>query len=220
MKAPMNLLQGQAGVYRVASELMLRGYNPCFPAVDHGVDILIDEGVRIQVKSAHVRFHSKVFPDGAYWYKLHQAAYVSGNNTIHKSRARIYSEFCDFVVFWGIEGNYFWIAPSATFDGVSCVVLNPSLPMWHELPIEKIQEMHAQGRTKTEIANELEVSRETISRRLKGLYAQPSHRNQVARVVRAGLNRWDLIDAYLRLLRSGDSQEPQKEAEKEIITNG
>jgi hypothetical protein len=214
--APSNLLQGQAGVYRVASELMLRGFNPCFPAVDDGVDLFIDEGIRIQVKAAHLRLNS-VFPEGAYWYKMHQSARVSGNHTIRKSRARKYSDFCDFVVLWGIEGNHFWIAPSAAFDGVHCVALNPTLPAWHDLDVNGLRVRQEQGKTHDEIADEFGVSRKTVSRRLKGLYVRPSPKRMVTSIVRTGLNRWDLIEAHLRLLRLGDgTQESSTLKEKEI----
>lgn len=54
-KLPENLAQGQAGVYTVAAQLLLRGHNPCLPAVDIGADIVLDSGVKVQVKSALTR---------------------------------------------------------------------------------------------------------------------------------------------------------------------
>src|SRR6266446_8977274 len=95
-EAPMNMLQGQAGVWRVSSELALRGLNPHFPGVDHGYDLTVGGGLRLQVKSAHLSFR-KPYPQGAYWFKLGHGPVVSGYNTIKRRGARIFSEKCEFV---------------------------------------------------------------------------------------------------------------------------
>lgn len=51
---------GRAGELRIASELILRGYNPMFPEVDNGVDMVLeDNGARIQVKTFSPRSSSK-----------------------------------------------------------------------------------------------------------------------------------------------------------------
>ena len=41
---------GKAGEYRVAAELLLRGHSIYMPSVDNGVDLVIDDGVTIQIK--------------------------------------------------------------------------------------------------------------------------------------------------------------------------
>lgn len=53
---------GEAGQLRVMSELILRGHCPYRPVVDdHGVDILLSNGLRIQVKTVklHLRKQKK-----------------------------------------------------------------------------------------------------------------------------------------------------------------
>jgi len=51
-KTSNTLMFGIAGELRVASELLIRGIGCCRPFVDHGVDLITDGGIRIQVKTA------------------------------------------------------------------------------------------------------------------------------------------------------------------------
>jgi len=119
-QVPQNLLQGQAGVYRIASLLCMRGLNPYFPAVDVGADLIVDS-CKIQVKCAHLRLNS-VYPNGAYWFKLSFPTVKQGKR-VWKNRA--FSDSCDFVVFWGIEHDKFWIVPSSKLDTKQCLTLCP-----------------------------------------------------------------------------------------------
>lgn len=120
-KAPKNLLDGQAGVYQVASQLCSRGFNPHFPAVDIGADLVIDAGIRIQVKTTHLKTSTQ-YPNGVYWFGLHK--------TVIKKRMqvcenRLFSPDCDFVVLWGIEQNKFWVVPAAVLDSVQVLAIRP-----------------------------------------------------------------------------------------------
>lgn len=47
-----NTAIGLAGEFRVMSELLLRGYNPAKSYMDNGVDIILENGNKIQVKTA------------------------------------------------------------------------------------------------------------------------------------------------------------------------
>lgn len=49
---PQNNLLGEAGKFRVASELLLRGFHVLLPASDEGVDLFTEEGHGIQVKAS------------------------------------------------------------------------------------------------------------------------------------------------------------------------
>lgn len=121
---PKNLAHGQAGVYRVASELLLRGYTPCLPIVDIGADLMLQEGLRIQVKTASLR-KSKPYPNGAYWFKLGRTERVK-NTQIFRT-GRIFSEECDFVVLFGIDESRFWVVPTNLMDNHQCVVVGPKI---------------------------------------------------------------------------------------------
>src|SRR5437867_747185 len=123
-KAPQNLLQGQAGVYQVASQLCLRGYNPMFPCVDHGADLVLEGGVRLQVKAGKLRY-SKVYPQGAYWFHIERSRLI--NRRQIGVKIDDWTVICDFAVFWGIDENRFWIVPAPELNGHVCLVLGPKL---------------------------------------------------------------------------------------------
>ena len=109
---------GQAGVYRVASELSLRGLEVYFPSVDVGIDLLTGTGKRIQIKTATLRERKqgRAYYIGFGWNQ-------AGTKRRAKRRARSYSEEVDVVVIWGVDNNRFWIVPANVFDNHSCLML-------------------------------------------------------------------------------------------------
>jgi hypothetical protein len=195
---PANLLQGQAGVYQVASQLCLRGFNPHFPAVDIGADLVVDGGIRIQIKAAHLRL-DKVYPQGAYWFKLGRTAI---RHRTQVWEAVNFTDFCDFAVFWGIEQTRFWIVPASALDGHQCLVLGP-VSTYCDIDIEAVKRMQSDGLRQEDIGNALGVSQMTISRRTRGLFTKP------LRTLRMTIdqyeNRWDLIQGYLDSLHQANS---------------
>ena len=44
---------GLAGEFRVMSELLLRDFNPAKSYLENGADIILDNGLKLEVKSAH-----------------------------------------------------------------------------------------------------------------------------------------------------------------------
>lgn len=118
----------------MASELIYRGVNVAFPAVDDaGVDLIAMPNVRVQVKSAYLRQHHRVYPKGAYWFKFVQGPIVTGNHTIRKRGPRIFSYQCEFIVLVGIDEGRFWIVPARVLDGKSMCVVGPK-PVGHAKP--------------------------------------------------------------------------------------
>jgi len=107
-------LVGQAGVYAVASKLALCGHNVLFPAVDEGYDLMLGNGLKIQVKSARLMFLSrKKYQAGLYSFSLRRKMYdPSGKNRLSRIM-RPYSEVADFFVLWGVEEDRFWILPTS-----------------------------------------------------------------------------------------------------------
>ena len=197
-KAPQNLLQGQAGVYRVASALCLQGLNPFFPAVDHGVDILVDGLIRVQVKSAHLRTN-RPYPQGAYWFKLGRTA-IRGRRQVWESVD--FTDFCDFVVFWGIEQDRFWITPAAALTNHQCLVLGPDV--WHRnIDVESVSGLLASGMLQSEVAGSIGVSQSTVSRHVRGIHAVSQR--SLGATVKGYESRWDLIHEYLSSLRGVDA---------------
>lgn len=120
-------LVGQAGVWQVASQLALRGLNPHFPGVDFGYDLMVENGIRIQVKAASLRHNARVYPEGAYWFKFWQSNILSGNNNVRIRGARDYSKVSDFLVLWGVTENRFWIVPSSLLAQTQSVVIPASV---------------------------------------------------------------------------------------------
>lgn len=157
-------LTGQAGVMRVASELMVRGENVLFPQVDTGVDLLTGHGLRVQVKSAHLNNRY-----GRLGYALTLGWRQRGSKQT-PARRRPYSEEVDYIVIWGIDEDRFWIVPAAVLDNIQCLLLwagrtepihkgakkdNPSRTVykcegrWEDLLPTKLEEEAVEGLTAT-----------------------------------------------------------------------
>lgn len=187
---PQNLAKGQAGVYQVASQLALRGHNPHFPAVDIGYDLLLDCGLRVQVKAANMRY-GKPYPKGSYWFRLGRTTRVK-NQQIFRSD-RVFTDECDMVVFWGIDENRFWIIPPECVDNHQLVVLGPKLG-FKEVDMAELAKLHEAGYEQAEIAEWFGVSQMTISRRLRNIFTEPSEARTLSATVRKLEDRWDLID--------------------------
>lgn len=154
---------GKAGEYSVAAQLIIRGAEIYFPASDRGVDIMTSRGCRIQVKSAHISSSPKMVKqhgEGAYLFPLHQTR----RHPISDSRIRIVkrprpSEYCDVMVFWGIEQNRFWIVPSVLCDSAYLFCLGKRNPSRYVGSEAELREMVSLGYTHDEIAKQIGVSR-------------------------------------------------------------
>jgi hypothetical protein len=177
---------GQAGVYRVLSELILRGYLPYTPvADDHGVDILLPSGVRIQVKTA--RLHERNNASGKRTrYFLSLGWTQKGANHRPIKRQRKYSDECDYFVIFGVEENRFWIVPSFVMDGLCCLELGAR----PRVTSEQVQSLLDSGKGVIETAKDLGVSRGTVWYRKHG----DLKRGGWARAVRQCEDRWEFLD--------------------------
>jgi hypothetical protein len=107
-------LTGQAGVWAVAAQLAVRGHVPLFPGVDYGYDIMLDNGIRLQVKSAHLSQNignvRKRYPGGVYHFNTTVAKI--GEDGQQRRVVRDYSTVADFFVLWGIDEDRFWVVPT------------------------------------------------------------------------------------------------------------
>ena len=95
-----NAYVGRAGEYRVLSELLLKGYNPSIRAIDNGIDIILDNGYTIQVKT---NSQTRKFP----LLNFATANYKKGKKE-HNSKHLI----ADFVIVWLINYETFYIIPA------------------------------------------------------------------------------------------------------------
>lgn len=95
---------GKAGEYRIASELLMRGYNPMIASVDNGVDLVLENGKTIQVKTTT----KACYGDRGKSTKASLATtrYIRGDRTheVKDNRA-------DFYIIWVIPWDSFFIIP-------------------------------------------------------------------------------------------------------------
>lgn len=105
-------LIGQSGVWAVASQLGLRGHNCLFPTVDNGYDLMIENGLKLQIKSRYlIGRDCKAYPHWMYSFDLRRSIWDSKLGRVKGFSS--YSQIADFFVLWGIDENRFWIVPSS-----------------------------------------------------------------------------------------------------------
>ena len=89
---------GLAGEFRVMSELLLRGHNPAKSYLEDGADLILENGFRIEVKSAHKIKYGRGI---AYNFDLRR-----GNRKMDLKH-----DGFDFIICWCIEESAFYIIP-------------------------------------------------------------------------------------------------------------
>ena len=183
---------GQAGVYRVISELILRGQTPLVPVVDDGVDLMLASGIRLQVKttftaSRHWRYANRT----VYSFTLGPSKMLKGGNVASKE-GRKFSAQCDFVILLAINESRFWIVPAAALDKRYTVTICEK-ELWRNIDVQKAKELQAQGYSSDAIAAVVGGSRRTVSRRLLDGKTEPDRKWSN---VGSYENRWDLIESY------------------------
>lgn len=207
-KMAPKLAQGQAGVYTVAAQLLLRGINPGFPAVDCGADIITDWGTRIQVKCAHRR---PSIWGGSYHFimtsgvTLYVGTHGHRKGSLHDREPRTYSNECDYFVFWGIEDNRFWVIPVALLDGKSSAIMVGADCPWLRLDKTAILQDFERGMTHREIADKHGVSAKSVYRVIHGKIVKVNVDTGFSKVLLSYENRWDLIHAEETLLSQGEN---------------
>ena len=101
---------------------MLREVAVFWPYVDLGCDLMTEFGCRVQVKCAHLSQGNKRGP--CYFFPLPRTRRLpNSDKTTKLVMKKPFVEICDFVVFWGIEQNRFWIVPANLCDQVVGVEL-------------------------------------------------------------------------------------------------
>ena len=102
---------GIAGELRVMSELILKGYNPAKSYIDDGIDIILQDGIKIQVKTSirKAKENSKTL---GYRFQVRK-----GN----LKKVVDPSTYVDFLICWGVADNIFWIIPAKNIGKRSCI---------------------------------------------------------------------------------------------------
>lgn len=111
---------GSAGEYRVASELLLRGFNPAIRAVDTGIDIVLENGLTIQVKTTSGPTSNEKDRPSRYQFGLSNTTYKKGKmiKTVSKLKA-------DYFVVWLVDIDRFYVIPRSELEGRVTIQLNP-----------------------------------------------------------------------------------------------
>jgi hypothetical protein len=110
-------LLGQAGVWSVAAQLALRGIVPAFPGVDHGYDLLLDNGLRLQIKTATLRLYGGDKRYLAYCFDCRGKKWNPEKRQVWPTKHKDYANRADFYVLWGVDEDRFWIMPTNKVKG-------------------------------------------------------------------------------------------------------
>jgi hypothetical protein len=107
-------LRAHAAVWAVASQLALHGRVPHFPGVDFGYDLLLENGIRLQVKMSMLR-QPRVnnYVEGAYCFNLRRSVWDASTNRSSRKEVRSYAGVADFFVLWGVDEDRFFIVPTS-----------------------------------------------------------------------------------------------------------
>ena len=109
---------GLAGEFRVMSELLLRGHNPAKSFLEEGADIILENGLRIEIKCGHRCNAQK----GIYEQNNYLFSFCGG----HKKQYSTLGD-SDFVILWLLDDDCFLIIPSDKITG-NCVGINKLSP--------------------------------------------------------------------------------------------
>jgi len=109
---------GLAGEFRVMSELIFRGWNPAKSYIDNGIDVILQNGVRVQIKTS--RKKASVRSDNRGSAECYRFTLKRGD---YNNRKTLSSKNVDFLICWGIETNNFWIIPTDKVDGLSQIAI-------------------------------------------------------------------------------------------------
>jgi len=99
-KKMKSIIVGKAGEYRIMSELLMHNFNSIIPAIDEGVDVFLENGISIQIKTTNT-----------YLISLTQTGVEHGRQ-ISKKR----TFFADFMIVWVIPSDTFFIIPIEKID--------------------------------------------------------------------------------------------------------
>jgi hypothetical protein len=200
-QAKMAALVGKAGELATAAQIMVRGLNVFFPAADKGVDVLAENGCRIQVKTGKMRCSpsvSRLYRGGVYSFHFPKSRYMAtAKGEVKSTPRRKFSEYCDVVVLWGVEQNRFWVVPAEQLDGVQCIFMGPKNARAFEPDVEAMKKMAELGYSQAEIGKHYGIRQCSVSERLKKA-GTPTSPDSVAVSVRACENDWGKILDFSR----------------------
>lgn len=108
-------LDGMAATFAVCEQLCRYGHTPAIPVVDFGIDVMLDNGLKIQIKSSKCRAHPG-YSNGVYAFDLRKGWTRVKGEIVGHPVDRDYAEICDFVVFFGVDERRFFVIPVGAIE--------------------------------------------------------------------------------------------------------
>ena len=99
---------GLAGEFRVMSELLLRGFNPAKSYLENGADLILENGLKVEVRCSHIYSQKGRKPESKQLLK-YTLKTATGEHGYRMSDA-------DFIIFWCIDNNWFFIIPKEEYQ--------------------------------------------------------------------------------------------------------
>jgi len=132
---------GKAGELRVASELLLRGFSPSLACLDEGADIILDNGIKIQVKTARISKENDRSDEHRYRFNLKSWKTVEDRSKgVRRKQVPSDLSNVDFVVCWCVDDDVFYIIPAEVIKGKICVRITAQGKGRGDSPYEKYRE--------------------------------------------------------------------------------
>jgi len=110
--------KGRAGELRVASELFLRGFRPSLSLDNDEVDLILDNGFRIQVKAASLNKRGTFSFNFKSWRRIGE----------ERKQVRHELKNVDFIILWGIDEDLFLIFPKSELQNRTSITVPGSGP--------------------------------------------------------------------------------------------
>jgi len=108
---------GLAAEFRVMSELLLRDYNPSRLVVQDGYDLLLENGIRIEVKASHHDIHNRKYSNGKVRPTPNRKYHFSLNDGKSGKRGVDVGKV-DFIIGWCVDDNVFFVIPSVELENI------------------------------------------------------------------------------------------------------
>ena len=126
---------GRAGEHRVISELLLRGHRPLVAVVDEGADLILSDGLTVQVKATAAKIGNNCrYANGAprtyYQFRFHSKIWRNGRAIVQRGLA------ADVAICWAIPEDRFWIVPASAIGDRNYIAVPVTMSerssRWHQ----------------------------------------------------------------------------------------
>ncbi|VVB55100.1 Uncharacterised protein [uncultured archaeon] len=133
-----HMLLGQAGVYRVAAELLTRGIRVHFPAVDDGIDLFTADGCALQVKASHLGVNRGKYGTGRrYHFAFRYWSWQAGRKRQNYGHL---NDRVTHVILWGVDEDLFWVIPKDRLPSCGSINISSSVRCYKNSVIESYRQ--------------------------------------------------------------------------------